>query len=179
MALGYSVYCVNVRLGLVGPFLSVNLAFLSNDAFNFLLQWCDTLNESTHCEEHKSSEAFTEDNFSGECEYPIPSDESEEQSSSTSTGKPANKTTSRTTSSTTSVLKNLKEASPSQVIKEDISSLTEMTRILSCIDHYEALGFPRHKKIDAAVLKKEYRKKVESKAEFSVQLESIFHLSII
>uniref|UniRef100_A0A803N6C3 J domain-containing protein n=1 Tax=Chenopodium quinoa TaxID=63459 RepID=A0A803N6C3_CHEQI len=159
MAMLYSVYCVKVRIGLVGSFLSVNIAFLSNDAFNYLLQWCDTLNENTRYEEHKASEEFTEDNFSGECEYSIPSDESEEQPSSTSAGKASSKAVNRTTSSTATVLKNQKEASPSHVIKEDKCSLTEMRRILSCNDHYEALGFPRHKKIDATVLKKEYRKK--------------------
>lgn len=166
MAMLYSIYCVKVRIGLVGPILSINLAFLSNDAFNYLLQWCDTLNEDTHFEEHKASETFTDGNFSGECEYSIPSDESEDHSSSTSTGKTTSKTTSktasRTTSSTTStstVLKSQKEASPSQVVKEDKSSLTEMRRIIGSGDHYEALGFPRHKKIDAAILKKEYRKK--------------------
>ena len=35
-----------------------------------------------------------------------------------------------------------------------------MKRILQSLNHYDALGFSRHKKIDAAVLKKEYRKKV-------------------
>ncbi|KAL2943531.1 Chaperone protein DnaJ [Bienertia sinuspersici] len=161
MALLYSIYCVKVRVGLVGPFLSVNLSFLSNDAFTYLVQWCDTLNEGTHFEEHKASEAFTEDNFSGDCEYSIPSDESEGQSSSTSSSKTTSKTASRSASriTTTTILKNQKEASPCQVVKEDKSSLTEMRRILGCGNHYEALGFPRHKKIDAAILKKEYRKK--------------------
>lgn len=163
MALLYSIYCVKVRIGLAGPFLAINLAFLSNDAFNYLLQWCDTLNESTRFEEHKGSEAFTEDNFSGECEFSIPSDESEEQSATTSAGKTASKTSSRTTSNTTAVLKNQKEVSPSQVVKEDRCSSIEMKRILSSADHYEALGFSRHKKIDAAILKKEYRKKVNLK----------------
>ncbi|KAK9674563.1 hypothetical protein RND81_12G241000 [Saponaria officinalis] len=162
MATLYSIYCVKVRIGWFGPFLSVNLAFLSNDAFNYLLQWCDKLNESTRFEEHKASEAFTEDNFSGECEYSIPSEESEEQSSSTSTVKNPSKATSQTASKTTiktSALKSQKEPSPSHVIREDKNSLSEMRRILSCADHYEALGFPRHKKVDAVLLKKEYRKK--------------------
>lgn len=34
-----------------------------------------------------------------------------------------------------------------------------MRRILKSLNNYEAFGFNRHKKIDAAVLKKEYRKK--------------------
>ncbi|KAL9236524.1 hypothetical protein vseg_011182 [Gypsophila vaccaria] len=155
----YSIYSVKVRIGWVGPFLSVNLAFLSNDAFNYLLHWCDKLNESARSEEPKASEAFTEDNFSGECEYSFPSDDSEQQSASNSTEKIAGKATSKTILNTTSVLNSKKESPPSQVILEDKSSLVEMNRILSCTNHYEALGFPRHKKIDAALLKKEYRKK--------------------
>ncbi|KAL9232512.1 hypothetical protein vseg_007619 [Gypsophila vaccaria] len=162
MATVYSIYCVKVRIGWFGPFLSVNLAFLSNDAFNYLLEWCDKFNESSRFEEHKASEAFTEDNFGGECEYSIPSDESEKQSSSTSTVKipseAANKRTSKITIKT-SALKSQKEPSPSIVVREDKNSLSEMKRILSCADHYEALGFPRHKRVDAALLKKEYRKK--------------------
>lgn len=187
MAAVYSLYCVKVRVGWVGAILSINLAFLSNDVFNHMLQWCDKLNESTRFEDHKASESFTEDNFSGECEYSMPSDESEEQSSSTSSSRRTTKTTPKATSSTastagagagatanspnttasttttttttTSVLKSQKEACPSQVVKEDKNSLIEMRRILDSADHYEALGFPRHKKIDAAILKKEYRKK--------------------
>ena len=42
------------------------------------------------------------------------------------------------------------------------SSADEMRRILKSLNHYEALGFSRHKKIDDAVLKREYRKKVWS-----------------
>ncbi|KAJ0788735.1 hypothetical protein HanPI659440_Chr05g0195331 [Helianthus annuus] len=34
-----------------------------------------------------------------------------------------------------------------------------MKRIIACADHYEALGLLHYKKIDAAFLKKEYRKK--------------------
>ncbi|CAO2833188.1 unnamed protein product [Amaranthus hypochondriacus] len=167
MAVVYSLYYVNVRVGFVGPFLSMNLAFLSNDVFNYLSQWCDTLNESTRFEEHKASEAFSEDNFSGDREYSAPSDESEELSSCTSASKTTSKTASKTpgktasrsTSSTMTVLKNQKEASPSEVVIEDRSSFIEMKRILSSADHYEALGFLRHKKIDTLILKKEYRKK--------------------
>ncbi|KAH9621349.1 hypothetical protein KSS87_014796 [Heliosperma pusillum] len=154
-----SIYCVKVRIGWLGPLLAVNLAFLSNDAFNYLLQWCDKLNDSARFEEHKASEAFTENNFSGESDFSILSDEPEEQSSSNSAGKTTSKAPSKTTSDSAFVLKCQKKPPPSQVLREDKNSLSEMKRILSCADHYEALGFPRHRKIDAALLKKEYRKK--------------------
>ncbi|XP_059662303.1 uncharacterized protein LOC132308282 isoform X2 [Cornus florida] len=150
MATAYAIYCVKVRVGWHGVFLSINLAFLSNDVLNYLLQWCDNLNESTRSEEHKESDSFTEDDLSGEYEYTLPTDEAEKLHSCKSSSK---------TASTSSFVKNQKESSAKPVVKEDANSINEMKRILSCMDHYEALGFPRHKKIDATLLKKEYRKK--------------------
>ncbi|KAK8638206.1 hypothetical protein V6N13_136646 [Hibiscus sabdariffa] len=49
-----------------------------------------------------------------------------------------------------------------EVVKEETSSADEMTRILNCTDHYQALGILRHTKMDIAVLKEEYRKKADS-----------------
>ena len=151
MATIYSLYCVKVRVGWLGVFLSVNLAFLSNDVFNYLLQWCDNLSESTHVEEQKESESFTEDDFSGECEFSVPIDEAEKLPSCKS---------SIQTPATSSIINKQKESSGKQVVREDTFSINEMKRILNCMNHYDALGFPRHKKIDATLLKKEYHKKV-------------------
>ncbi|XP_057487657.1 uncharacterized protein LOC130773744 [Actinidia eriantha] len=150
MATIYSLYCVKVRVGWLGVFLSVNLAFLSNDVFNYLLQWCDNLSESTHVEEQKESESFTEDDFSGECEFSVPIDEPEKLPSCKSSIK---------TPATSSIINKQKESSGKQVVREDAISINEMERILNCMNHYDALGFPCHKKIDATLLKKEYRKK--------------------
>uniref|UniRef100_A0A5B6ZAR6 J domain-containing protein n=1 Tax=Davidia involucrata TaxID=16924 RepID=A0A5B6ZAR6_DAVIN len=150
MATIYAIYCVKVRVGWHGVFLSINLAFLSNDIFKYLLEWCDSLSESTHFEEHKVSESFAEDDISGECEYSIPTDEAEKLHSCKSSCK---------TAATSSIVSNQKESSAKQVVREDANSVNEMKRILSSMDHYEALGFPRHKKIDAVLLKKEYRRK--------------------
>lgn len=147
----YALYCVQVRVGWLGVFLSINLAFVSNDILNFLLQWFDNVSESSHSEEQKQSETIAEDDFSEECEYSTPSSESENLHSCKSSSKPA---------VTTSVVDHQKEVSANKVVKEQTSSIDEMRRILKCLNHYEALGFTRHKKIDAAVLKKEYRKKV-------------------
>ncbi|KAH8518081.1 hypothetical protein H0E87_000044 [Populus deltoides] len=77
MATIYAIYCVKVRVGWHGVFLSINLTFFSNDVLNFLLQWCDNVSESTQFEEHKESETVLEDEFSVECEFSIPVDESE------------------------------------------------------------------------------------------------------
>ncbi|PSR95494.1 DnaJ subfamily C member 14 like [Actinidia chinensis var. chinensis] len=150
MATIYALYCVKVRVGWLGVFLSINLAFLSNDVFNYLLQWCDNLSESTHVEEQKESESFTEDDFSGECEFSVPIDEAEKLHSCKSSIK---------TPATSSIINKQKESSGKQVVREDAFSINEMKRILNCINHYDALGFPRHKKIDATLLKKEYHKK--------------------
>ncbi|XP_022717520.1 uncharacterized protein LOC111276051 isoform X2 [Durio zibethinus] len=148
IAITYSIYCVKVRVGWHGVFLSINLAFLSNDVLNYLLQRFDNVSENTQCEEPKESKPVMEDDLSGECEYSIPTDESE-------TVHPCK---SSSTSATTSVIIQ-KECSAKRVVKEEMSSADEMKRILNCTDHYEALGFPRHTKIDTAILKKEYRKK--------------------
>ncbi|CAL5341510.1 unnamed protein product [Camellia sinensis] len=150
MATIYAVYCVKVRVGWLGVLLSINLSFLSNDVLNYLLQWCDNLSENTHFEEQKEPESFTEDDLSGECGYSVPIDEPEKLHSCKSSSK---------TAATSSVICKQKESSAKQVVREDTSSIDEMKRILGSTDHYEALGFPRQKKIDAMLLKKEYRKK--------------------
>ena len=151
MATVYSIYCVKVQVGWHGVVLSINLAFFSNDALSYMLQWCDKVSESTHFEEQKQSETVMEDDFSGECEYSIPTDQSEKLHSCNSSSTP----------STSAVINEKEESFPIKVVKEEISSADEMKKILDSIDHYEALGFPRHKKVDAAILKKEYRKKVD------------------
>lgn len=151
MATVYALYCVKVRVGWHGVFLSVNLAFFSNDILNFLLQWFDNVSESSHSEDQKQSETVLGDDFPEECEYSIPTDESENLHSCKSSSKPA---------VTTSVVDKQKEFSASKIVKVQTDSVDEMRRILNSLDHYEALGFSRHKKVDAAILKKEYRKKV-------------------
>ncbi|XP_042501972.1 uncharacterized protein LOC122079507 isoform X2 [Macadamia integrifolia] len=150
MATIYALYCVKVRVGWLGVFLSVNLAFLSNDLFSFLLQGCDNVTEGTHFEEQKESETATEDdNFSGDCEYSAPTSDAENLHSFKSS-KP---------STTLNFVNSQKECSASPVVKADTSSVDEMERILNSGNHYETLELPPYKSIDATVLKKEYRKK--------------------
>lgn len=150
MATLYALYCVKIRVGWLGVFLSINLSIFSNDALNLMLQWCDNLRETAQSEGQKQSETVTEDEFSGECEYSTPTEESEKPHFCKSTSKPASST----------IVNKPIETLASKVVKEQTSSVDEMKRILNSIDHYEALGFLRHKKIDTLVLKKEYRKKV-------------------
>lgn len=155
MATLYSMYCVKVQVGWLGVFLSINLAFLSNDVLNYIIKWCDNLSESTLSEEHKEADSFPEDDFCTKCEYPAPTEieieDDEKLKSCKSTTIPA---------SPSSIIEKPKEVASKAVVREDGSSLIEMQRILKSSNHYEALGFLRNKKIDVALLKKEYRKKV-------------------
>ncbi|KAF8410679.1 hypothetical protein HHK36_003212 [Tetracentron sinense] len=150
MATAYAIYCVKVRVGWLGVLLSVNLAFLSNDLMNYMLQFCDNVSERTHFEENKESESVRENDLSGECEYSIPTGKAENLHSFKSSSK----------TSVTSTSMNIQiESSASRVVKTDVDSVNEMKRILNSMNHYDALELSRHKNIDASMLKKEYRKK--------------------
>lgn len=153
MATIYAMYCVKAQVGWFGVCLSINLAFLSNDLVNYLLQWCDNLSESTHVEDYKESESFTEDDFSTDYESSVPVDEPEKVEKVH-----ACKTFSDIASTSSVVTKQI-EPPAKPVVREDANSIIEMKRILDSADHYEALGVARHKKIDTLLLKKEYRKK--------------------
>ncbi|KAE8712980.1 putative ATP binding protein [Hibiscus syriacus] len=148
IAIVYAVYCVKVRVGWHGVFLSINLAFLSNDVVDYLLQCFDNASENSHFEDQKEPKSVMEDDLPGRCEYSIPTDEPKKVHQCKSSSK----------SATTSVI-NQNELTTKRVVKEETSSTDEMKRILNSTDHYEALGFPRQVKIDAGILKKEYRKK--------------------
>ncbi|KAL0306156.1 UNVERIFIED_CONTAM: hypothetical protein Sradi_6032900 [Sesamum radiatum] len=91
MATLYAMYCVKVRVGWVGVFLAINLAFLSNDVLNYLIKWCDNLSESTHSDDRKESDSFVEDDFSTDCEYSASTElEGEEEEKLHSVNQPAN-----------------------------------------------------------------------------------------
>ncbi|MQM20934.1 hypothetical protein Taro_053964 [Colocasia esculenta] len=148
MSTAYCVYCVYVRVGCIGIFLSMNLAFLSNDLFSSFLQGYECAREKAHCEESKKSESLGED-FSEDCEFSMPTSEAEDVDSY----KPCK------TSCTEDVEKTEKEHSPSKVVKSDLNSVDEMKRIMDSSNHYEILGFPQSKSIDITILKREYRKR--------------------
>lgn len=147
----YAIYCVKVRVGWFGVLLSINLSFISNDILNYLLPLCDNVSESQQFEEQTESESITYDDISGKCDFSVPIDEAEKLQSCKSSSKAA---------ATMTVISKQKESSVREVVREEASSVDEMNRILRSVDHYEALGFQRLKKIDASILKKEYRKKV-------------------
>lgn len=155
MATLYAIYCVKARVGWPGVCLAINLAFLSNDVLKYLIKWCDNLSDNTNFEDHKETNSFTEDDFSTECEYTSPTGTEKEEQDKVHSCKSASKP-----ASPPSYVEKPKESTFKKVVKEDINSIIEMERILSSGNHYEALGFPRQKKIDFVSLKKEYHKKV-------------------
>ncbi|KAM7251718.1 hypothetical protein ACFE04_023601 [Oxalis oulophora] len=152
MATMYAIYCVKVHVGWHGVILSVNLAFFSNDLLNYMIQWCDHLSEKAQSEEQQESQAPIDDEFLREHEYTFKTEEPPEEVHSC-------KSSSKPDPIKLPVVSNQEESSASKVIKEEASSADEMKSIINSVDHYEALGFTRHKKIDVTILKKEYRKK--------------------
>ncbi|XP_076952515.1 uncharacterized protein LOC143626254 [Bidens hawaiensis] len=151
MATIYALYFLKNQAGWSGVFISINLAFLSNDALNFMIQWSDNLSEKSHFEEEpKIPETFVDDEFVSESEFSVPNDEPEKVHSCKSSSKPA---------ATATVEDKQKEPLTVPMVKDDRDAINEMKRILACLDHYKTLDFCRYKKIDAVLLKKEYRKK--------------------
>uniref|UniRef100_M4EB72 J domain-containing protein n=1 Tax=Brassica campestris TaxID=3711 RepID=M4EB72_BRACM len=133
----------------------LSLTSVSCLVYVLLGMWCDSVSEKAQPEEPKKPETVLEEEFPGEFEYPSPPPVEEVPEKKVHENKSANKPASPAT-----VVSDLKEVSSVKVVSvEETGSADEMKRILDSLNHYEALGFPRHKKIDAAVLKKEYRKK--------------------
>lgn len=149
MATAYALYCVKIRVGWLGVFLSINLSFIANDVLNYLLLRCDNENEDSHFEEQKESEPVMEDNFAGDFESSVPNDEAEKLHSCKSSS----------SAPTTSTFLNIQKPPSPRVVKADTSSADEMKRILASLDHYEAVGVPRNKNVNTVLLKKEYHKK--------------------
>uniref|UniRef100_A0A0D9Y1C9 J domain-containing protein n=1 Tax=Leersia perrieri TaxID=77586 RepID=A0A0D9Y1C9_9ORYZ len=146
----YAVYCVAVRVGSLGVFLTLNLSFLTNDLLNKLLQCYEGSTEERHFEETKHPDPVM-DEFYRSCEFPSAPDSEPETVSS---AKPFCSTPVQ------DVLHVQKEASPSKVVKSDSVSLDVMKRIMDGSTHYEVLGVPRNRSIDQKILKKEYHRMV-------------------
>ncbi|CAA7408920.1 unnamed protein product [Spirodela intermedia] len=144
----YSVYSVYVRVGWGGILLLTNLSFLSNDLLTTFLQGYDEAHEAGQREEPRKSEPIAED-FVGYGDFSSPGSKSGEDDTPKS----------HKESDAGDVKNSKKDSSLSEVVKPDSSSLDEMKRIMDSSNHYEALGLPRNKSIDVALLKREYKKK--------------------
>ncbi|KAI3510142.1 hypothetical protein L1887_25673 [Cichorium endivia] len=155
VAMIYSLYYVKHQVGWSGVLVSINLAFLSCDALTIMLEWCDDMSEkseTTQFQEQKVSEPFLEDDITDSKSKFCVNDEEDEQVSS------CKSSTDKSTFVNTEK-KELKSTISIPVVKPHENEVNEMERILSCVDHYETLGFSRFDKIDATLLKKEYKKK--------------------
>ncbi|KAK1406904.1 hypothetical protein QVD17_38513 [Tagetes erecta] len=171
MATIYALYFVKKQAGWSGISVSINLAFVSNDVLNCMIQLSDNLSEKSHFEEpeiHKSfvdneksfvdyektfvddKKTFVDDEFVSESEFSLPNDETEKVHPYKSSTKPV---------ATETVDDKQKEYLTIPLVKDGGEAINEMKRVISCLDHYEALGFSRYQKIDVVLLKKEYRKK--------------------
>ncbi|CAN6335033.1 unnamed protein product [Urochloa humidicola] len=146
----YAIYCVAVRVGWLGVFLTLNLSFLTNDLLNKLLQGYEGNTEEEQFEDMKDSDPVM-DEFYRSCEFP-PAPDSEPET--VSSAKPY------CSVPTQDVLHVQKEEPPSKVVKSDSSSLDEIKRIMDGSNHYEVLGIPRNRSIDQKALKKEYHRMV-------------------
>ncbi|KAI4388227.1 hypothetical protein MLD38_000575 [Melastoma candidum] len=99
--------------------------------------------------EEKDADILTEEEFSGENGSSGPDNEPESH--------PCKPTCNQSAPST--ITENMKESTSNTSFRQEAHSSGEMKRILNSLDHYDALGLPRHKKIDVVILKREYRKK--------------------
>ncbi|CAA6671795.1 unnamed protein product [Spirodela intermedia] len=131
-----------------GILLLTNLSFLSNDLLTTFLQGYDEAHEAGQREEPRKSEPIAED-FVGYGDFSSPGSKSGEDDTPKS----------HKESDAGDVKNSKKDSSLSEVVKPDSSSLDEMKRIMDSSNHYEALGLPRNKSIDVALLKREYKKK--------------------
>ncbi|CAN6454577.1 unnamed protein product [Victoria cruziana] len=148
MSTAYAIYCVKVRVGLLGVILSVNLAFLSNDLLDFVLQEYECVDEGSS-PAHDAQANCSSEEFEYVSEHSSHSDDPIKFPSKASCQMP-------------NVLQHVevhKKASANKVVKEDTNSLDEIKRILGSKNHYEAMGLARNTSIDLALLRKEYRKK--------------------
>lgn len=145
----YAIYFVNVRAGLLGVFLSFNLAFISTNLLSKLHQGYDGVGDSANFEEQKEQEPVIDD-FSENCEYFSMENEAEKASPT--------KSSPCKTPTTPTILNIQKEAPFSKVLKAEPLSVDEMKRIVDSSNHYEAFGLPRYRSIDPLMLKKEYRR---------------------
>uniref|UniRef100_A0A0D9XDI7 J domain-containing protein n=1 Tax=Leersia perrieri TaxID=77586 RepID=A0A0D9XDI7_9ORYZ len=133
----YSMYCAKCYVGWLGLLLSLNLSFISSDVLvQFLKNNVDD-NKSTG-PSRNSEQNSGRSGFFGE------SQQSSADSSQSGYGQPSDRGPG--------------DPSTSGAEKE-LTSEEEVSRLLTCTDHYSALGFSRYENIDVSLLKREYKKK--------------------
>lgn len=136
IASAYSVYCAWNYVGWLGLVLGLNLSFISSDALLFFLK--NIINEQRMPNSYPEEAA----GFQGQPSF-TPDDAS--STGIGATGLRADRSPGMPSTS----------GSDSEMTSED-----EIVRLLNCGDHYAALGVSRFEIVDASIIKKEYRKKV-------------------
>ncbi|KAL8484725.1 hypothetical protein ACS0TY_027141 [Phlomoides rotata] len=134
----YSMYCAWNYVGWLGLVLGLNLSFISSDALLFFLR--NIINEQgiPQSSPEQATGSQGQPSFhTNESVHASPADNG-------SAGLQADRNPGKPSTS----------GSDSETTSED-----EVVRLLNCTDHYAALGLSRFANIDAAVIKKEYRKK--------------------
>ncbi|XP_071722172.1 uncharacterized protein [Rutidosis leptorrhynchoides] len=130
----YSVYCAWGYVGWLGLLFALNLSFISSDALLYFLK--NNMSQNPHRGPEQTSGMEGQPGyFNGEQTYST----FENGPGISADRGPGVPSTSGVDGETTS---------------ED-----EVARLLSCTDHYSALGCSRYGDVDVALLKKEYRKK--------------------
>lgn len=132
----YSVYCTWTYVGWIGLIFALNLSFISSDILIFFLR--NNVNEQrrAHSFPNQTTGVQGEHSFCTGGSVPPSADNGYVHPIDGDTGIPST------------------SGSDAEMAPED-----EVLRLLNSTDHYSALGLMRFQNIDAAVLKKEYRKK--------------------
>ncbi|GAV71676.1 DnaJ domain-containing protein [Cephalotus follicularis] len=133
----YSMYCARVYVGWLGLLLALNFSFISSDALISYLK--NNMNQQRRPNRSPEQTVGMEGQpgyFNGE---PVHRSSSENGPGLWADRSPGVPSTSGTDS--------------------EITSEDEVARLLSCADHYSALGFSRYENVDVSILKREYRKK--------------------
>ncbi|KAK3148862.1 hypothetical protein QOZ80_3AG0209670 [Eleusine coracana subsp. coracana] len=135
----YSMYCARSYVGWLGLLLSLNLSFFSCDVLvQFLKNKVDNKKADGSSKNSEQSSGRSGNIFE---EFQQSSADSTSQSgyAQASDRSPGDPSTSGA--------------------EKELTSEDEVARLLSCTDHYSALGFCRYENIDASSLKREYKKK--------------------
>lgn len=134
------MYCAKSYVGWLGLLLSLNLSFFSSDVLvQFLRNKVDNSKSNSSSKNSEQSSGRSGNIFE---EFQKSSADNTSQSgyAQASDRSPGDPSTSGA--------------------EKELTSEDEVARLLSCIDHYSALGFRRYENIDASSLKREYKKKV-------------------
>ncbi|KAI3423334.1 J domain-containing protein [Psidium guajava] len=130
----YAVYSAWAYVGWMGLLLGLNLSFISSDALIYFLR--NNIHQPQRTNDPPKQAAGMQDQPFSEPLHPSFSDAASGSSADRNSGIPST------------------SGANSEITSED-----EVIRLLSCSDHYSALGFNRYENVDVSLLKREYRKK--------------------